>query len=278
MKKISAVFDGLRFANSTLAYGINLAEHSQSKLSGVFLESFLYHSYRLTDLIGTQGLSQVKMKHLLVKDSETRVKSADFFEQACKKAHINYIVHHDPGLSVPEVIRESIYSDLLLIGSGETLSHFPDQHPTHFIRELLAGTQCPVLIIPSEYRDIEKVILLYDGKPAAAYAIKMFNYLMPWLRNKTTEVVSVAVEESTVALPEETFVKEFIACHYPAAIHTWLHGDPENELAYYLKAGKKNCLIVLGAYHRTDVSRWFKSSMADRLMKDLDLPLFIAHQ
>lgn len=277
MKKISAVFDGLKFADSTLSYAIKLAESSKALLSGVFLESFLYNSYRLDDLIGTHGLSQVKMQHLLEKDKTSRLKSAGIFEQACKKAQLSYSIHHDGNLSITEVLRESIYSDLLLISADETLSHFPDQRPTHFIRELLAGTQCPVLIIPAEYQDIEKVVLLYDGKPASVYAIKMFNYMMPWLRNKATEVVSVADTQDTVGVPDEILVKEFIACHYPAATYTLLNGDPEEELLTYLKNGSKNSLVVLGAYQRSDVSRWFKSSMADRLMKAIDAPLFIAH-
>ena len=36
-------------------------------------------------------------------------------------------------------------------------------------------------------------------------------------------------------------------------------------------------LVVLGAYQRGMVSRWFRASMADVLMRDLKLPLFIAH-
>ncbi|MCC8426500.1 universal stress protein [Mucilaginibacter sp. UR6-11] len=277
MKKISAVFDGLKFADNTLAYAIKLAESSKALLSGIFLESFLYNSYTLTDLIGKHGVSQVKMKHLLEKDKETRLKSASTFEQACKKAHLNYTLHHDPGLAIPEALKESIYSDLLLISSGETFSHLPGQSPTYFIRELLAGAQCPVLIVPREYREIEKVMLLYDGKPAAVYAIKMFNYMMPWLRSKTTEVVSVTAISDTAELPDEVLVKEFITCHYPAASYTLLTGNPEDELLTYLKGNNKNSLVVLGAYQRGGVSRWFKSSMADHLMKAIDAPLFIAH-
>ncbi|MDP9079382.1 MAG: universal stress protein [Bacteroidota bacterium] len=277
MKKISAVFDGLKFADSTLAYAIKLAESSKALLSGVFLESFLYNSYKLDDLIGSHGLSQVKMKHLLEKDKETRLKSTAIFEQACKKAQLSYSIHHDPSFSIQEVLKESIYSDLLLINEDETFSNVPGQPPTHFIRELLASTQCPVLIIPAEYQEIEKVLLLYDGKPASVYAIKMFNYMMPWLRSKATEVVSVADTQATAELPDETLVREFIACHYPAASYTLLSGDPEEELLIYLKNSSKNSLVVLGAYQRSGVSRWFKSSMADRLMKEIDAPLFIAH-
>ena len=217
------------------------------------------------------------MKHLLEKDKAARTKSADIFEQACKKANLNYTVRHDQSFSAQEVLKESIYSDLLLIGAAETFSHLPDQPPTRFIRDLLSGTQCPVLIIPKDYREIEKVALLYDGKPAAVYAIKMFNYMMPWLRDKATEVVSVADDEDTAELPDEALVKEFIACHYPTATYTLLNGDPEEELLTYLKNSSKNSMVVLGAYQRNGVSRWFKSSMADRLMKSIDAPLFIAH-
>lgn len=277
MKKISAVFDGLKFSDSTLAYAVKLAESSKALLSGVFLESFLYKSYGLADLVGKNGLSQVKMKHLLEKDKATRAKAASKFEQACKKAHLTYTIHHDPGFSLQEVLKESIYSDLLLISAAENFSHLPDQPPTRFMRELLADTQCPVLIIPEEYQDIEKVILLYDGKPAAVYAIKQLNYMLPWLCSKPAEVVCVFNNEDTAELPDEDLVREFIACHYPTATYTLLNGKPEEELPTYLKDNGKNSLVVLGAYQRGDLSRWFRSSMADRLMKAIDSPLFIAH-
>ncbi|MBD1384325.1 universal stress protein [Mucilaginibacter rigui] len=277
MKKISAVFNGLKFSDSTLAYAIKLAESSKALLSGVFLESFLYNSYGLADLVGKHGLSQVKMKHLLEKDKATRMKAADIFERACKKAQLNYTIHHAPSFSGQGVLKESIYSDLLLISSAETFSHLPEQPPTRFIRELLAATQCPVLIIPKKYQDIEKVALLYDGKPAAVYAIKQFNYMMPWLRSKPVEVVSVFDTQAPAELPNEQLVSEFIACHYPAATYTLLNGDPEEELPIYLKTNAQNSLVVLGAYQRGNVSRWFRSSMADRLMKAIDSPLFIAH-
>lgn len=260
-----------------MAYGITLAESSNALLTGVFLESFLYNSYKIADLIGTQGVSYVKMNHFLKKDKETRLASAAIFEQACRNAHINFKIHHDRSFALQEVLKESIYSDLLLICADETLSHFPEKCPTHFIRELLAGTQCPVLIAPREYQEIEKVVLLYDGKPAAVNAIKMFNYLMPWLRNKPTEVVSVSDTKDTIELPDDTLVKEFIACHYSSASYTLLNGDPAEELVTYLKNYKQNTLIVLGAYQRNEVSRWFKASMADRLMQDISMPLFIAH-
>jgi len=276
MKKISAAFDGLKFSQSTLTYAIELARASKTMLSGIFLESFLYHGYKLHDMVGTHGISEVKMKHLSEKDTETRLKSAAIFEQACKAAHISYSIHHDESVALQELFKESIYSDLLLISADETLKQAAEKRPTHFVRELLAQTQCPVLIVPDKYKEIEKVVLLYDGKPSSVYAIKMFNYMMPWLQNKETEVVSVTDPRDMIELPDRNLV-EFIKCHYPSATYTLLKGDPELEIIGYLKRSNKNSLIVSGAYQRTQVSRWFKTSMADRLMGEINMPLFIAH-
>jgi nucleotide-binding universal stress UspA family protein len=100
---------------------------------------------------------------------------------------------------------------------------------------------------------------------------------MPWLRSKETEVLSVLDPKTTPELQDENLIKEFIQCHYPDAIYTLLSGDPEEEIINYLKTTPKNVLVVLGAYRRSQVSRWFKISMADLLIRNIDMPLFIAH-
>jgi len=277
MKKISAAFDGLKFSNGTLTYAIKLAESSKALLSGVFLDSFLYSGYKISELIGTHGISQVKMNHLLEKAKKTRLKSSSLFMRTCKKAHINYTIHHDRSFAIRELLKESVYSDLLLICADETLSRFTEDRPTQFIRDFLTEAQCPVMIVPREHKEVEKVVLLYDGKPSSVFAIKMFNYMMPWLRSKETEVLAVTDPDESPALQDESLMREFIQCHYPDAIYTLLSGDPEEEIINYLNTIPKNVLVVLGAYRRSQVSRWFKTSMADLLMKNIDMPLFIAH-
>ncbi|MCY7292483.1 MAG: universal stress protein, partial [Ferruginibacter sp.] len=54
-------------------------------------------------------------------------------------------------------------------------------------------------------------------------------------------------------------------------------GDAEEKIVENLRNHKENELVVLGAYRRSELSRWFKTSMADLLMRELDTPLFIAH-
>ena len=72
-------------------------------------------------------------------------------------------------------------------------------------------------------------------------------------------------------------MKEFMLRHFPNTNYFVLKGLPETVILKYLKAQKENPLIVLGAYRRSRVSRWFHPSMADVLMSQLQLPMFIAH-
>ena len=56
-----------------------------------------------------------------------------------------------------------------------------------------------------------------------------------------------------------------------------MKGLAEVEIVQHLKQQQKNALVVLGANRRGTISRWFRESMADTLMKEVRLPLFIAH-
>lgn len=277
MKKIGAAFDGLKFSASTLEYGTHLASKSGALLSGIFLDDFTYHSYKIYDMVGSHGVSKEKVKHLMNADKATRLRSAASFEQACLKAKIKYVVHHDKSIAAQEILKESIYSDLVLLSSDETFNHFREDRPTQFIKDVLIDMQCPVLIVPEEYREIEKVVLLYDDKPASVFAIKMFNYLLPWMANIETEVVSVMDPQNSLELPDDKLIKEFVKCHYPDATYTILYGKADEQIVTFLKSQNQNVLVILGAYNRSTVSRWFKKSMADILMKEVSLPLFIAH-
>jgi hypothetical protein len=277
MKKIIAAFDGLKFSESTRDYAIYIAKQTNTHLVGVFMDDQIYTSYKIYDLIVKDGVSDDKLKKFEAKDKATRAAAAANFEKACQKEKLEYTVHHDRNIAIQELKHESIYADLLIINSTETLTHYVEKLPTRFIRDLLSDAQCPVLIVPPKYKAIQKIILLYDGEPSSVYAIKMFSYLLPQLKHIETEVISVNPITTTLHLPDNKLMKEFMKRHYPKAKYTVLKGFAEEEIIKHLKEQHENTLVVLGAYRRGAVSRWFRESMADTLMQKVKLPLFIAH-
>jgi hypothetical protein len=278
MKKFIAAFDGLRFSTSARDYAIQLARQSSAHLVGVFLDDFSYNSFRIYDLMKEEGgYSEVKHRKLEEKDAATRKAAVEKFESACRYAGIPYSVHHDRNIAIQELLHESIYCDLLIIDAGETLKHYREKVPTEFIRELLTHVQCPVLVTPRVFRPIDQMVLLFDGEPSAVHAIKMLSYTLASLKQYPAEVISVKTGKQSLHVPDNKLMKEFMKRHFPRATYTVLKGMAEDEILTALKAKHGNTIIVLGAYRRGMVSRWFRESMADVLMREQRFPLFIAH-
>jgi nucleotide-binding universal stress UspA family protein len=278
MKKFLAVFDGYKMSLSTLDYAIQLTKLAEAHLVGIFLNEFIYHSYNVYEVITTYKDYEEVLKKLDAKDEEKREKAALEFQRTCEKEGVQFSIHKDKKIAIQELKRESMFADLIIINESETFTKYKESLPTRFIKDLLGDVQCPVLVVPSAFKSIDKIILLYDGAPAALHAIKMFSYILGNPQNLPVEVFTVKEKKKTdLHLPDNKLMREFINRHFPKATFTVIKGDAELEISNYPRNHPENELVVLGAYQRSELSRWFKMSMADILMKELNMPLFIAH-
>ncbi len=277
MKKIIAAFDGLDFSDSTKDYAIFMTRQMEAHLVGVFLEDFTVHSYSMAELTKYEGSFDDHLDRLNQKDKETRKEAVMIFEKACQQAGVSYSVRRNKNIALQDLLYESVYSDLLVIDTKETFTRFEEIPPTRYMRDLLSEVQCPVLVVPSQYKPIENMVFLYDGEPSSVHAVKMFSYLMPSFKNYDMEFVTAREEDEPLQWPGDTLMKEFVKQHYPRATYVVVKGLIEDRIVSYLEQQEKNALVVLGAYRRTRMSRLFRASMADVLMNHLQLPLFIAH-
>jgi hypothetical protein len=277
MKKFIAAFDSLSFSESTMHYAIYLASHCKAHLVGVFLEDFTRHSYSMADVTTYEGDFDKHVTALNEKDISERDQSIETFREACQSTGLNHTIHRDRNLALQELLHESVYADLLIIGSDETLTRYEELPPTRFIRDLLNDVQCPVVVLPSKYKPVDKIVLLYDGEPSSVHAVRSFSYLFDSIKQFDTEVITVKGIEDSSHMPDNRLIKEFIKRHYPRAEYIVMKGLPEAEVISYLQTQRMNPIVVLGAYRRSRFSRIFRPSMADHLMQHVHMPLFIAH-
>jgi hypothetical protein len=279
MKKFIVAIDGLKYSQSATDYAVHLAKQAYAHLVGVFLDDFTYHSYKIYELVSEEDENTIAQRtELEERDDARRRRAAGYFEQACRKAGLDHTIHHDRNIALKELLHESIYADLLIIDGKETLTHYEESAPTRFIRDLLSNAQCPVLVVPPRFIAPDKLVMLYDATPNAVYAARMFGYTLSPLNNLNTEVVTAKEGDSSLHLPDNRLMKEFMKRHYPNATYTVLRGDAQMEIMRHLATTKENAMVILGAYSRGMVSRWFRPSLADALMKELQYPLFIAHK
>jgi hypothetical protein len=277
MKKFLAVFDGYKISKSTMAYAVELSTTANAHLVGVFLDEFIYHSYNPVAIYKTYEKPEEVIKQLDEKDKMKRDDAVLQFQKTCEKAKINFSIHRDRSIALQELKLESMFADLIIINEHEKFTQVEEKLPSRFMKELLADVQCPVLVVPENYKPIDKIVLLYDGEPSSVYAVKMFSYLLNPFKGVPVEVFTVNNWKTDLHLPDNKLMREFIKRHFPEATYTVTKGDAEEQILGFLNNHKENELVVLGAYRRREISRWFKTSMADILMKELDTPLFIAH-
>ena len=277
MHKIIAAFDGLNYKKATSDYAIAISDKINGYVAGVFLDDNTYTSYKVYQLILDNGVSEKKLKAYKENDHQKRLLASKQFDDECKEKGIPHAIHHDKRVALVDLLHESIFADLLIINNQESFSHHSVDFPSGFIKGLLTDTQCPVLLVPSVYRPIEKIIFLFDGTTNSVFAQKMFNALFTNFQNLPIEVISIKSMESDMHVPENTLLKEWLNRHYKKITYTVLKGIPEVEILHHLYNEHSHSVIVLGAYRRSMLSRWFKSSIADDLIKEIQMPLFIAH-
>jgi nucleotide-binding universal stress UspA family protein len=277
MKKIIAAFDGLKYSESTAAYAIEIAKKYTGKIFGVFLEDFTYHSYSITDLAG-DDYPELHAAQLNKMDAEMRESAIKHFSQQCEEQGLLYSIHRDKNIATRELLHETRFADMIIIQNNETLTHYSENAPSNFIRELLERTECPVLVVPAVFEPVGKVIFLYDAKPSSVFAIKQFSYLLPGHQGVPVELVCVKEKGEDDRIPDVHYLREWLKLYYDDVKYSTLAGKSNEEILRFLKEQISNCVVVLGAYERGSISRMIHQSLADIIIKEINLPLFISHR
>ncbi len=276
MNKIIVALDSLRPSEPAVSYAMDLCKSMDAHLVAVFLDDFSNTSYKSHQILHSQyRISEETYIASIQEDNQTREEAVSHFKEMAGNENLKYTIHHDRNISLIELISESNYADLLIIENKETMAFYAENPPTHFLKHLLQEIHCPVLVVPGEYRKINKILFLYDGEPWSATAIKMFSYLFPVYTEIQVEVLTVKSTKREQHDLNNHLLKEYMKSHFPHTIYTVLNGLADVEIINYLKCKHENELIVLGSYHRGSLSRLVRPSIVETLIQEIKTPLFI---
>ena len=274
MQRIVLATNELSGSPHALDFACYLGRLTNSKISGFLLENLAPNNSQ--DLYRNSAMPEGYQRKSAASTSyQSEVVAIDhsvaLFKNACEKRGVRYSIQRVKDKLVNQIVRESRYADIV-VAEVEGSFHSKTEH---FIKELLEDAECPIVIAPESFEGIDEVVFTYNGTRSSMYAIKQFCYLFPQLDDKKVTVIEV--DEEGVSSPEEKDkFREWMSGHYSSIGYTVLKGDTESELFAALLR-KKNVFIVMGAYGRGRLSRFFKHSRADLLVKTLTQAIFIAH-
>ncbi len=273
MKKVLLMFDGAHFSNGAFDFVRQLNNLEHVLVTGVFLPQTVASSlWSYTDaMTGT-----VLMPVLPQTDPDVYTTSRKEFETRCKKSGIEYRVHEDAyDFALPELITESRFADLLVIGS-ESFYENEDHEINEYLQEVLQKVECPVIVVPEKFEFPNTTILSYDGSASSVYAIKQFAYLFPELSNQPTLLV-YAQDDEKIEFPHENNIEELTARHFQDLTLMKLEINPTKYFSAWMNQ-KQGAILVAGAYGRSTISQMFKRSFIKNVIGAHKIPVFIAHR
>lgn len=278
MKNIRLVIDADHLNPHQVQFACYIATLTQSRLTGVFIKNDAYEQLPLsksTFLISSFGdvvtadLPGSREREIKHRQNE------HVFRTICNQEGVLASVREDKQDPLEEILAESRYADLLIVGSELAFEPSDEAKPTFFVKELLNAAECPVIVAPDHFEGIDQIVFAYDGNASAVHAMKQFSYLLPELEDCRLTVVQV-IRDGEAEDAHADKLAQLVSSHYSNVHFKKLFGRANTELFTYL-IDKKNTLVVMGSYGRTAISSMLVPSTADPLIRHLNIPFFIAH-
>jgi nucleotide-binding universal stress UspA family protein len=276
MKKILVAFDGLKYSDSAVEYAVDIAKDDNALLVGIFLHDMSYLAISYTYRLGSPFSDIWSMDYKADPADEEKIKTnVSIFSAKCEEMGVRYNVHINRGVPVEELLHESAYADLMIMDARLAFRNVTDDEMSAQFIEMLTEVQCPVLVTPSKFEKINNVILTYDGSPASTFAIRMYSYVFPEWKHLPTRMVTVKSEEGKFT--EKHNILDLLHEHFLSIEIDILTGDARKELLEYLKKTTNNTLVVMGSYGRPALFMLFKKSLANSIIREVMVPVLIAH-
>lgn len=241
-----------------LEFALYLGKQGKSRLTGLFLES-LENVHDPENILGYKRRFEAHVRK---------------FREACDREKTDFAVIRSRALPLHEVIAESRYQDMLLIDPATTFDGDGGFLPTGFVREVMDSAECPVMLAPRGFTEVKEVVFAYTGTRSSVFAIRMFNYLFPFLNHNVHAVH--AEPRKTIDSAQTIRFRRWIDEHYPGAAFTTLTGEAGNGITGFLK-DRPHALVVAGASDRGVLSLLVRRSTTERLVAALPNAFFISH-
>jgi hypothetical protein len=272
MKKAMVIMNGSFANHAIITSAVNLAKHDKTILHAIFLQhdtktlesDYLYPN----DL----ALTQNRLTGKSIEEENAALVNANIwlFIDVCEQQKVSYIIEPDTHLTLKDLIGYSAFYDYIIADAQSNLEQYR-------LSDLLADAHCPIFLTSARINQVKRIILAYDGSYSSTYALKMYHYIFPEWSSVDTTLLFIATEKSST-LPQEDKVKSMVTHYFSSPNIKILQGPFQDSFIKFIKESEEDCLVVMGAYGRSNFSRIIHKSLADMVIEKTQAALFIVHE
>lgn len=263
-------------------YAIRLAKKFDAELTGLAVVDV----GNLNSMIGVGGYgTEYAAREVWVEMTEETQKVAqnllNAFKRSVEKEGIRHRDLKQQGASAELIIEEMKYHDLLVLGRDSKFFYSEPDKDTRTLAKVVKGGVSPTLVVTDEYREIENIMIAFDGSSAAARSLKAFVHLLPYGKDIEIDLVIVADGESSEAMEKSASIlkmaENYLKAHnFNYIIKTVLEKREPGLSILDRQLMKNPDLLLLGAHSVSAVKRTAFGSTTHYMITSTMGPLFLS--
>jgi nucleotide-binding universal stress UspA family protein len=272
--RILVPLDPSSYSDVALDYACKFAREHKAEITGIVVLDLpgisksigpvphggLYYAEKLEKYREHEASKQIK-------------KTLSKFRTKCEKEKVVYLESERLGSPEKIISDDAMFYDLVIMGLKNYFHFETKKGDQTSVDDLLDYSITPILAVPSQYIDIKKVLIAFDGSLAAARALQGFAHLATGYNFQITVLISHPDEEiGNYYLDQaELYLKTYsLAC----AEKRWTL-DP---ILHALRTThfEQSDLIVAGVHSKRGLAKYFVGSVAKFLINEAKKPLFLS--
>lgn len=282
IKRIIVALDPDHDTPVATRYAIRLAKRFDASVTGLAVVDI----ENIQTVIGVGGfgaeLSGLTIWNEMAEETRKEAERLlDSFGKAVDKAGVRHRDIKKEGVSDDLIIEEMKYHDLLIVGRDSRFFYNEPERDTQTLAKVVKGGVSPTLVVTDEYRDVEKILIAFDGSAPAARSLKGFVHLLPYGKDLEIELVNIAegesgdqMEQSSAILSmAENYLKEHNFSYITKVV---LEKGYPAERILERQEMKNPDLVVLGAHAVSAIRRATFGSTTHEMITKTAGPLFLS--
>lgn len=282
IKRILVALDPDEDTQVATSFAIRLAKRFDASVTGLAVVDL--SNFQSTIAIGGFGTEIIGAKVWDEMADDTRnaaERLLNHFKKSVEKANVRHRDIRKQGASPEVIIEEMKYHDILIVGRDSHYFYNEPEESTDTLAKVVKGGDAATLVVTDEYRDVEKVMIAFDGSKPAARTLKGFVHLLPYGKDVEIELVIVPDNDSekttdramAILTEAQTYLKEHGFLYLTKTI---LESGRTGERILYHQFEQKPDLLLLGAHSVSALRRLTFGSTTHHLISYSEGALFLS--
>lgn len=255
MNRLVAIFDTSSAAEDVIDFALELKDTGAYQV--VFCLPQSLSPFPMVEAFGGQKPRAEHynyyeiLEEILLQNEELTPITRQRMIAKCRRAQSRIKVIFDT-LAMEEVlVKESEFSDLVIMGY-DTLHSLDDKSRLAW---LIQNLKSPMVVVPSQSKTVDNILLIYDGSPSSMLAIKHFGQIMGNTFNQK-QYFLISFFDNLVNPEQEQLMMDYIRLHLPNIGYLRLENIHDPAFRLFVE-NTPNLLMVGGKDQETITNQLF---------------------